>query len=127
MAGGGGISPSLAMQRSSQSADKVPVLAGPWLVVYTESNTVPYLFAGGKVALTNMLAGDHLEIRTRTVGTLGGAWENNDFQAYDNAAPANHQTARIGPVANVYGVEIAIRQTLGGAARTYPCEFIVFK
>lgn len=126
MAGGGGISPTLSMRRSGQSGDKVPVVGGAWLVVYTESDTVPFLFAGGKVGLANLQAGDTLEIRTRTVGVQGGAWQPEDFQTYSGAAPTNYQVARIGAVANVYGVEISVRQT-AGVARTLPCEFIVFK
>lgn len=103
--------PILRLKRSAQSGTKVMTAA--YAVVYTESSTMAYYFAGGKINLSGMLAGDAVNIRLRIMLVEAGALTAFDIMAYTNAQPAGHQIAYIAPIPDVYGVEISCRQTAG--------------
>jgi len=47
--------------------------------------------------------------------------ENHDLVNYAGTMPAGHVTAHINPIPDVYGIEIAMRQT-AGVLRTIPIE-----
>jgi hypothetical protein len=103
-------------------------MAAAWQVVYTEvsSSNIAYLFGGARMNLSTMQAGDHIDIRVRKRVVSGGAWVNHDQLGYDNVQPANHPSVAITSIPDVYGMEIAMRQT-AGALRTIECEFYVAK
>lgn len=112
--------PMLRLKRSAQSGSKA--MAAAWTVIYTESSIMAYIFAGAIIDLSTMEAGDTIDIRVRKVLTSGGALVNHDAMNYVGAMPAGHQTVHIAPIPDVYGVEIAMRQT-AGVLRTIPTEF----
>ena len=123
MADGSSIAPSLNLKRSAQSGSKVMTAA--WQVLYTENTTsslLAYLFGGASVNLTPMQAGDTINVRIRKILVAGGAFVNHDQVAYNGVQPTNHPSFSIGPLFNVYGVEIAMQQT-AGALRTIETEF----
>lgn len=112
MAIAGGTPLMLNLRRSVQSGPKTMTAA--WQVVYTEntlSSTIAYIFAGAEINLLPMQAGDTIDIRVRKILMLGGAWVNHDQTQYINAQPAGHPSIHINPIPDVYGVEIAMRQT----------------
>lgn len=112
--------PMLRLARSAQSGSKA--MAADWTVIYTESSIMAYLFAGAMIDLSTMAAGDIIDIRVRKVVVSGGAWVNHDLVNYAGAMPAGHVTAHISPIPDVYGIEIAMRQT-AGVLRTVDAEF----
>lgn len=126
MAGATSVPPILSLRRSGQSGTKA--MAATWTVVYTDlsSTIIAYLFGGARINLSTMIAGDHIDIRVRKQVLAGGAWVNHDERGYDNAQPADHPTVAIGPIPDVYGVQISMRQT-AGALTTVETEFYVAK
>ena len=126
MAGATSVPPLLSLRRSGQSGTKAMAVA--WTVVYSDlsSSNIAYLFGGAKINLSPMLAGDHIDIRIRKIVLSGGAWVNHDQLGYDNVQPANHPSVSIGAIPDVYGVEIAMRQT-AGALLTVEAEFYAAK
>lgn len=126
MAGATSVPPLLSMRRSGQSGTKA--MAAAWTVVYSDqsSSTIAYLFSGARINLSTMQAGDHIDIRIRKIVLSGGAWVNHDELGYDNAQPANHPSVAISSIPDVYGVEIAARQT-AGVLRTLEMEFYAAK
>jgi hypothetical protein len=112
--------PMLRLKRSGQSASYA--MAAAWAVVYTESSIMAYLFSGAIIDLSTMLAGDTIDIRVRKQLVSGGAWIAHDLMTYTGAMPAGHQTVHIAPIPDVWGVEIAMRQT-AGTLRTIDAEF----
>jgi len=118
----GSVTSSLQLARSTQSQSRVLPAGGAWQVVYTLSGAQPFFFVSGEIDLSNMQAGDVIDIRVRKQLLAGGAFVLHDQLNYTGAQPAGHLSAHIGPVANVYGVEVAMRQT-GGVLRQLQCEF----
>lgn len=120
------VPPLLTLRRSPQSGTKA--MAAAWQVVYTDisSSNIAYLFGGARINLLTMQAGDHIDIRVRKVVVPGGGWVNHDQLGYDEAQPANHPSVAISSIPDVYGMEIAMRQT-AGVLRTIECEFYVAK
>ena len=120
------VPPLLALRRSAQSGTKA--MSAAWQVVYSDVSisAMAYLFAGAKINLSPMQAGDHIDIRMRKVLISGGAWVNHDQMGYDDAQPANHPSVGIPAIPDVYGVEIAARQT-AGVLRTIETEFYAAK
>lgn len=112
--------PMLRLARSAQSGSKA--MAADWTVLYTESSIMAYLFAGAEIDLSTMAAGDIIDIRVRKVIVSGGAWANHGLVNYAGAMPAGHVTAHITPIPDIYGIEIAMRQT-AGVLRTVDAEF----
>jgi len=120
MAGAGGIPPMLRLTRSAQSASMAMVAT--WTAVYSESSVMAYLFLGGWFDLSTMAVGDYIEIRIQKQLSAGGVLTNHDLKTYNDAQPAGHQVAYISPISDVFGIEIAMRQT-AGVLRTIPAEF----
>ena len=54
----------LKLERSQQSGWKL--MTGSYAPVYEESQEVAYIFAGGKIDLSPLEAGDTIDIRVRT-------------------------------------------------------------
>lgn len=102
-------------------------MTNAYAVVYTESTIsgIAYIFAGAEFDLSNMVAGDVIDVRVRKIVILGGGWVNHDEWQYIGASWAGHPSRHIGPIPDVYGVEISMRQPSlpAGAARTVDCEF----
>lgn len=128
MAGATSVPPVLALRRSGQSGTKSMAAASAWVVVYSDlsSSTIAYLFGGGRINLSTMAAGDHIDIRVRKIVLSGGSWVNHDQPGYDDAQPSNHPSVAIGAIPDVYGVEIAMRQT-AGTLRSIETEFYAAK
>ena len=112
--------PMLRLKRSAQSGTKG--MTADWLVVYTESCPMAYLFGGAEIDLSQMQAGDTIDIRVRKQIISGGGLVVHDQVQYSDAQPATHPSMRIGPIPDVYGVEVSMRQT-AGALRTITTEF----
>lgn len=126
MAGATSVPPLLALRRSGQSGTKAMTAA--WAVIYTDvsASNIAYLFGGARINLSTMQAGDHIDIRVRKVVVSGGAWVNHDQLGYDDAQPATHPSIAISAIPDVFGMEIAMRQTVG-ALRTVETEFYAAK
>lgn len=123
MAIAGGTALSLNLRRSVQSGPKT--MAAAWQVVYTENtllSTIAYIFAGAEINLLPMQAGDTIDVRVRKILGPGGAWVNHAQVQYINAQPVDHPAIHINPIPDVYGVEIAMRQT-AGILRTIETEY----
>ncbi len=112
--------PLLRLKRSAQSGAKVMTVV--FSVVYQESSTLAYIFAGAEIDLSPMILGDSIDIRIRKQLTPTGAFVVHDQVNYLGPMPATHQTAHIGPIPDVYGIEISMQQTLG-ALHNIDCEF----
>lgn len=112
--------PMLRLKRSAQSGMKD--MTADWQVLYTESCPMAYLFGGAEIDLSQMQAGDVIDVRVRKQIVIGGGFVIHDQVQYSNAQPATHPTMRIGPIPDVYGVEVAMRQTVG-VLRTITTEF----
>ncbi|MBD3320581.1 MAG: hypothetical protein GF350_05730 [Chitinivibrionales bacterium] len=103
--------PMLRIKRSTQSGSKGMTAA--YAAVYEESCSLAYYFAGAKIVLSGMQAGDDVDVRVRVKVTSGGSYIAYDHTNYTDAQPAGHQVCYITPIPDVYGVEIAMRQTAG--------------
>lgn len=103
--------PMLRLKRSTQSGTKA--MTGAYVVEYTESSTMAYIFAGAIIDLSPMAGADVIDIRVRKIVVPGGAWIPHDHMNYVGAMPAGHQTVHITAIPDVYGVEIAMQQTAG--------------
>jgi hypothetical protein len=116
----------LALRRSTQSGIKA--MTADWGIIYTElsSSNLAYLFGGARMNLSSMQAGDHIDIRIRKRVVSGGNWVNHDQLGYDDVQPANHPSVEIKSIPDVYGVEIAMRQT-AGVLENIECEFYAAK
>lgn len=112
--------PILRLKRSPQSGNYTMTLA--WQTVFTQSQVYAWMFASAKIDLSNMVAGDHIEIRVSTRNIQAGAYAIHDLLDYDNAQPANKQKVNIGSIVDTFGVLIEMRQTTGTLKQVY-CEF----
>lgn len=101
----------LKLRRSSQAGNYL--MAAGWTVVYTQSDTSPFMFAGADIDLTNMQAGDIINIRIRKQLDNTGTWLVKSQLSYIDQQPATHPVITIDPFPVVYGVEIAMQQTAG--------------
>ncbi len=114
--------PMLRLARSAQSGSKTMTAA--YAVIYTESSTMAYVFAGAEIDLSTMAAGDTIDIRIRKQLVSGGGWVNHDEKQYTGAQPTGHPSIHINPIPDVFGVEISMRQTaVAVALLTIICEF----
>lgn len=86
--------------------------AAAWTTMYSESSTQAYLFCGAVIDLSNMIAGDDIDIRVRKQITAG-TWTVHSLVNYLNAQPANHPSIFIAPIPDINGVEISARQNVG--------------
>lgn len=114
----------LILERSTQSGSKVMTAA--YVTEYEQSDDAPYIFCGAKIDLTNMQAGDIIDIRIRTKLEEGGAYIVQDEKSFNGVQPASKKTIRIGAQPDIYGLEIAMRQTVG-VLRVILCEFFEAK
>jgi len=110
----------LKLRRSTQSGDKV--MTSDYAAVYEEKAEAAYIFAGAKIDLTNMQAGDTIHIRVRTSLKDSGSYVTLDENSYAGVQPDSKKAIRITAIPDNYGVEIAMRQT-AGPLRVVPCEF----
>ncbi len=110
----------LKLRRSTQSGDKV--MTADYAAVYEEKAEGAYIFAGAKIDLTNMQAGDTIDVRVRTRLKDGGSYIALDEDSYNGVQPDIKKAIRITAIPDSYGVEIAMRQT-AGSLRVVPCEF----
>ncbi len=124
MAGGGGISPNMALKRSAQSGTKV--LTNVWQVVFTDSDNQSYLFGGASVDLSTMALADSIDIRISKKLSATGSWVVHDMITYSDVQPTNHMNVKTGTIPDTYGIKMEMRQT-AGVLRTIPCEFFVAK
>lgn len=121
----GGVLPGLFdVKRSTLSGTYT--LTAAWQTIYTDSSTQPFSFLGGFVNLSNMQAGDTVQIRVRRIEASGGAYVLHDIMTYTDAMPANHPVAPIDGLFNMYGVEVSIIQSVG-AFRNVTAEFFYGK
>lgn len=112
----------LRVTRSQQSAQYTMTAA--WQVVYSNSAPYAWLFASADINLTPMILGDTIDIRVRKINVSGGAMVVHSLQSYSDVQPVNHPAVRIASILDVFGVEIAMRQTAVGAALLdIDCEF----
>ena len=113
--------PMLRLLRSLQSG--YYIMTAAWQIVYVETSTVAYLFSSAEIDLSVMGAGDTIEIRSRKLLDTTASWViHQQAPPYVGVQPANHPTVSIGPISNVYGFEISMRQT-AGVLRSILCEF----
>jgi hypothetical protein len=112
--------PLLRLKRSAQSGTKAMTVA--WQVIYFESSTMAYFFSGAEIDLSNMQAGDVIDVRIRKQIVSAGALVVHDQKQYLNAQPVTHPSMHISAIPDVYGVEIAMEQT-AGVLRNVDTEF----
>jgi hypothetical protein len=126
MASATGAPPLLALRRSPQSGIKAMTAA--WQVIYADvsGSNLAYLFSGATINLAPMQVGDHIDIRVRKRVVSGGALVTIDQFGYDSVQPADYPSVAISSIPDVYGVEIAMRQT-AGVLRNIECEFYAAK
>lgn len=84
--------------------------------IYDEADTVPWMFEGGKVDLTNMQAGDTVVLRKYARIIAGGGLILEDTNTYNGAQAVPLVTFE--RQANIYGVRVTLEQT-AGVNRTY--------
>ena len=101
----------LKLQRSPQSGWKL--MTGDYAPVYEESQAVAYIFAGGKIDLSPMEAGDVIDIRVRTKLEDGDSYKTTWEQSYSGVQPDDRKVIRLSAMPDNYGLEISMRQTAG--------------
>jgi hypothetical protein len=112
--------PMLRLKRSAQSGAKA--LTAAYTAVYSGSSVMAYVFAGAHIDLSLLQAGDIIDIRIRKQVVSGGALQPHSEMNYVGPMPASAVIVHISPILDVYGVEIAMRQT-AGVLRTIDTEF----
>lgn len=114
--------PILRLHRSPQSGNYA--MTGGWQTVFAQNQNYAWIFASAKIDLSNMAAGDSIEIRVQTRNTQAGAFAPHDAFDYDDAQPANKQKITIGTIVDTFGVIVEMRQTAVAVAliQCY-CEF----
>ena len=110
----------LKLRRSTQSGDKV--MTADYAAVYEEKAESAYIFAGAKIDLTNMQAGDTIDVRVRTKLKDGGSYVALAEDSYTGLQSDSKKAIRVTAILDNYGLEIAMRQT-AGPLRVIPCEF----
>ena len=110
----------LKLERSPQSGWKL--MTGPYLPVYEESQSVAYIFAGGKVDLSPMEAADVIDVRVRTKLEAGGDYKTLWEKSYNGIQPDDRKVIRLSAMPDNYGLEVSMRQT-AGTLKYILCEF----
>lgn len=113
--------PILRARRSVQSGNKVMTAA--WASVYASNSNYAYMFSQGSVDLTNMVAGDIVDVRVRRQLDPAGNLIEQDEKQFSGVQPADRKQFKIGAMFDVYGISIDMRQP-AGALKTFYCEFI---
>jgi len=110
----------LKLKRSHQSGWKL--MTGSYTSVYEESHTVAYIFAGGKIDLSPMEAGDVVDIRVRTKLEGGDSYKTIWEKSYSGIQPDDRKVIRLSAMPDNYGLEVSMRQT-AGTLKYILCEF----
>ncbi len=110
----------LKLERSPQSGWKL--MTGSYAPVYEESNSVAYIFAGGKVDLSPMEAGDVVDVRVRTKLEGGGDYKTMWEKSYSGVQPDDRKVIKLSAMPDNYGLEVSMRQT-AGTLKYILCEF----
>jgi len=110
----------LKLKRSPQSGWKL--MTGSYAPVYEESNSVAYIFAGGKVDLSPMEAGDVVDVRVRTKLEGGGDYKTMWEKSYSGVQPDDRKVIKLSAMPDNYGLEVSMRQT-AGTLKYILCEF----
>lgn len=110
----------LRIARSTQSGSKAMTAA--WAAVYSQSGGVVTLMNQAKIDLTNMAAGDTVEIRVREQLTQTGNLIVSDHRTYIGARPATNVLAKVDQLISAWGLSIDMRQT-AGVLKTFDTEF----
>jgi hypothetical protein len=110
----------LKLKRSPQSGWKL--MSGSYAPVYEESDAGAYLFAGGKIDLSPMQAGDAVDIRIRTKLESGDSFKTTWVNSYSGLQPEDRKVIRLTAMPDNYGLEVSMRQT-AGAPKYILCEF----
>lgn len=124
MADGSSMPPMLRLRRSSQSGTYT--MTAVYAAVYSDSSTQEYIFGGGTIDLSGMLAADHIDIQIQKRLASGGTWLVVDTLAYDNAQPAGHTQALVAGLIDTNGVRVMARQT-AGVLLAITCEWFAAK
>ena len=120
MATGYMVPPILRLKRSTQSGNYTMTIA--WQTVYSQNHPFAWIFGSGKIDLTNMIAGDHIEVRISSRNTSGGGYVVEDLFDYDDVQPTGKKKISIGTIVDTFGVLVEIRQTVG-VPIVCACEF----
>lgn len=115
------VTPVLDLRESSQSGDKT--MTGAYVVVYTENDVGAFIFGGAHIDLSNMQALDDVDVRIRYQLDSAGGMVNQALSNFVGVQPAATKIANVGVTSIVYGIEIAMRQTVG-VLRTFRCQFL---
>jgi len=110
----------LKLERSHQSGWKL--MTGSYTSVYEESHTVAYIFAGGKIDLSPMEAGDVIDIRVRTKLEGGDSYKALWEKSYSGIQPDDRKVIRLSAMPDNFGLEVSMRQT-AGTLKYILCEF----
>ena len=110
----------LKLERSRQSGWKLMTVS--YAPVYEESHTVAYIFAGGKVDLSPMEAGDVLDVRVRAKLEGGGDYKTMWEKSYSGVQPDDRKVIKLSAMPDNYGLEVSMRQT-AGTMKYILCEF----
>lgn len=116
------VPPILKLRLSPQSGNKAMTVA--WSSVYTYSSNYAYMLAQSSIDLTNMVAGDIVDVRITKLIDPSGTPGVPDEKQFFGVQPAERKQFKIGPILNVYGLTIDMRQP-AGALKTFYCEFMV--
>jgi hypothetical protein len=101
----------LKLERSPQSGWKL--MTASYTPVYEESHSVAYIFAGGKVDLSPMEAGNVVDVRVRTKLEGGGDYKTMWEKSYSGVQPDDRKVIKLSAVPDNYGLEVSMRQTAG--------------
>jgi len=110
----------LKLKRSPQSGWKL--MTNSYAPVYEESDSVAYIFAGGKVDLSPMEAGDVVDVRVRTKLEGGGDYKTMWEKSYSGVQPDDRKVIKLSAMPDNYGLEVSMRQT-AGTSKYILCEF----
>jgi hypothetical protein len=110
----------LNLARSPQSGWKL--MTASYTPVYEESHNVAYIFAGGKVDLSPMEAGDVVDVRVRTKLEGGGDYKTMWEKSYSGVQPDDRKVIKLSAMPDNYGLEVSMRQT-AGTLKYILCEF----
>lgn len=114
------VSPILRLRRSPQSGNYIMTAA--WQTVYAQVQAFAWMFASGRIDLSNMLLGDQVEIRVSSRNIAAGPYIIEDEMIFNDVQPVQKPKIVIGSIIDTFGVIIEMRQT-AGVLRTFNCEF----
>ncbi len=115
------VSAALRIRRNAQSA--VYTMTAAWQTVYANAMGYAWMFAAGEIDLSNMVAGDDVEIRVSTRNIATGGYIVKDLLLFEDQQPTNLMKVTIGPILDTFGVLIEMRQPVAVALITCNCAF----